>query len=131
MPVLDETILEQSTLVDSHYGFSATRLEDLGASEYALVRIACDVSGSTALFISDIEQAITQVVQACRHSARADNLLLRLVSFDDTLKEIHGFKLLENCNLVNDGGVLTSGGSTALYDASVNSVSAISSYSRH
>jgi uncharacterized protein YegL len=123
MPILNDASLDQVTLPNSHYGYSATRLEELGATEYTVVTVACDVSGSTADFIFDMEAAITRVVQACKSSPRADNLLLRLVAFDDTLSEVHGFKLLENCNLGDYGGVLRAGGSTALYDAAENAVS--------
>lgn len=130
MPVLNDTELEQFDLPDSHYGYSATRIENLGATEYTIVSIVCDVSGSTAPFVFDMEAAITRVVQACKLSPRADNLLLRLVEFDDALREVHGFKLLENCNLADYGGCLRAGGSTALYDAAENAVSSVVSYGR-
>jgi uncharacterized protein YegL len=128
MPVLNNTNLDQTTLPNSHYGYSATRLEDLGATEYTVVTIACDVSGSTAAFTFDMESALARIVQACKLSPRADNLLLRLIAFDDTLSELHGFKLLENCDLADYGGVLQSGGSTALYDAAENAVASTISY---
>ena len=128
MPILNDASLDQVTLPNSHYGYSATRLEELGATEYTVVTVACDVSGSTAAFIFDMEAAITRIVQACKSSPRADNLLLRLVAFDDALSELHGFKLLENCNLADYGGVLRAGGSTALYDAAENAVSSTTSY---
>ena len=86
MPILNDTSLDQVTLPNSHYGYSATRLDELGATEYTVVTIACDVSGSTAAFIFDMEAAITRIVQACKSSPRADNLLLRLVAFDDALE---------------------------------------------
>src|SRR6185295_2193283 len=69
-----------------------------------------------------------RIVQASKLSPRADNLLLRLVAFDHTLSELHGFKLLENCNLADYGGILRSGGSTALYDATENAVSSTINY---
>src|SRR5215210_2260937 len=106
MPVLNDTSLDQITLPNSHYGYSATRPEELGAAEYTVVTVACDVSGSTAAFTFDMEAAITRIVESCKLSPRADNLLLRLVAFDDTLSEVHGFKLLENCDAADYGGVL-------------------------
>jgi uncharacterized protein YegL len=128
MPVLNNSDLDQVALPNSHYGYSATRLEDLGATEYTIVTIVCDVSGSTAAFTFDMESAIAKIVQACKFSPRADNLLLRLVAFDDNLSELHGFKLLENCNLADYGGVLRSGGSTALYDAAENAIASTINY---
>lgn len=129
MPILNDTQLDQINLPNSHYGYSATRLEDLGATEYTIASIVADVSGSTSLFIHDMESAIMRIVQACKLSPRADNLLLRLVSFDDTLSELHGFKLLENCHLANYGGSLRPGGMTALYDATENAVLSTINYS--
>lgn len=128
MPILNDTSLDKVKLPNSHYGYSATRLEELGATEYTVATIVCDVSGSTAAFIFDMEAAITRIVQASKFSPRADNLLLRLVVFDDTLTELHGFKLLENCDLANYGGILRSGGSTALYDATENAVTSTINY---
>lgn len=130
MPILNDTQLDQINLPNSHYGYSATRLEDLGATEYTIATIVADISGSTAPFILDMEAAIARIVQACKFSPRADNLLLRLVAFDDSLSELHGFKLLENCNLADYGGTLQPGGSTALYDATENAVASTTNYAQ-
>ncbi|HEX3253146.1 MAG TPA: hypothetical protein VHS05_27130 [Pyrinomonadaceae bacterium] len=130
MPVINDTQLDHVVLPNSHYGYSATRLDDLGATEYTIATIVADVSGSTAPFILDMEAAITRIVQACKFSPRADNLLLRLIAFDDSLNELHGFKLLENCHLADYGGVLTPGGATALYDATENAVASTTNYAQ-
>ena len=130
MPIINDTQLDQVVLPNSHYGYSATRLDDLGATEYTIATIVADVSGSTAAFIFEMEAAITRIVQACKFSPRADNLLLRLIAFDDSLSELHGFKLLENCHLADYGGALTPGGSTALYDATENAVASTTNYAQ-
>src|ERR1044071_703846 len=130
MPVIKDTQLDQVVLPNSHYGYSATRLDDLGATEYTIATIVADVSGSTSPFIFDMEAAITRLVQACKYSPRADNLLLRLIAFDDSLSELHGFKLLENCHLADYGGALKSGGTTALFDATENAVASTTNYAQ-
>ena len=130
MPIINDTQLDQVVLPNSHYGYSATRLDDLGATEYTIATIVADISGSTAAFIFDMEAAIAKIVQACKFSPRADNLLLRLVAFDDSLNELHGFKLLENCHLADYGRVLRPGGSTALYDATENAVASTTNYAQ-
>src|SRR5688500_20226164 len=111
MPRLNDASRDQVTLPNSHYGYSATRLEELGATEYTVTTVACDVSGSTADFIFDMEAAITRIVQACKSSPRADNLLLRLVAFGDSLSVLHGFQLLETCQPRDYRRVLDAGGS--------------------
>jgi len=135
MPLLDNDGLQdgglpQAALPAGRFGYSAERLADLGAAEYTLVTIACDASGSVAAFRPELERALGSIVQACQHSPRADNLMLRLVEFDSALRESHGFKLLERCNLADYKGVLHVGGATALYDAAENAVSATTDYAR-
>lgn len=122
--------MNKHKITGSHYGFSATRINDLGAAEYTLVTIAADVSGSVGGFEKDIEKAIKEVVKACRHSPRADNLMLRLVMFDHNLKEIHGFKPLMGCDPADYDGCLRIGGTTALMDAAHNAVSAVAQYGK-
>ena len=130
MPVFEPSNLIQRALVGSTYGFSGTRIEDLGASEYTLVTIVCDDSGSVQGFHKELEACIASIVKACQRSPRADNLMLRLVTFDDSLSEIHGFKPLQECVAADYTGFLKCGGMTALYDASVNSVTAMTTYGK-
>lgn len=131
MPLLiTQDDLRQAALPTNGYGYSATKLDDLGAAEYTLVTIVCDASGSVAAFRGELEHALQSIVQACQFSPRADNLMLRLLSFDNTLHELHGFKLLERCNLADYDQILHIGGATALYDATENGVSATTDYAR-
>ena len=128
MPKLTQD-LENFKLPGS-YGYSATKLSDLGATEYTLVTLVVDDSGSIESFRQDMVNAIKEVVKACRYSPRADNLMIRLVTFSNSLKEVHGFKLLANCNPDDYDGILNQGGMTALFDATVNSVDATSAYGK-
>lgn len=122
--------LEQRNLGVSPFGFSAERLDDLGASEYTLVTVAIDDSASVRPFKSDIVKCMKEIVDACRKSPRADNLMLRVISFGSRLEEAHGFKQLINCNPNDYDNTPPCGGATALYDGVVNSVEAIGSYGK-
>ncbi len=122
--------LEQHNLPTGTYGYSAARIENLEATEYTLVDIIVDVSGSVAGYKDDLEACLRAIVEACRHSPRADNLLLRLVSFHTTLLEHHGYKLLMQCNPDDYLDSLSCGGMTALYDASENAVRAATDYGK-
>ncbi len=128
MPKLNDATLTQYTYVNSQYGFSATKIGDLGASEYTLASVVVDVSSSVAPFAKDLTKAVKEVVRACKYSPRADNLMVRLTQFASGLDEVHGFKLLENCNESDYDQALNVGGATALFDASVNAISATSLY---
>ncbi len=111
-----------------HFGFSAVHPNNLGASEYTLVGIVCDHSGSTSGFQTDMENVLKEVVKACQMSPRADNLLLRVTRFSDINEEVHGFKLLENVQLDDYTGKLFPATSTALYDATLYAIEATVNY---
>jgi len=76
-----------------------------------------------------METALKAIVSACRTNPRADNMLLRVVMFDDAVVEVHGFKPLPDCAEADYDGVLgTSGGLTALFDASYTGVKSVTLY---
>lgn len=128
MPILNDTDMENHLIGGSTFGFSAKRLEDLGASEYTLGVILIDVSGSVHPFKLDIENTIKEIIRSCRHSPRADNMMLRLVFFDNEITEYHGFKPLTECNEDDYTGCITIGGMTALYDAAYTGVKSATDY---
>ena len=112
----------------STYGYSGTRFGDLGASEYTLVAIAADQSGSVHAFRTEIEACLKSIVVACRSSPRADHLMLRLSTFDDHVHEVHGFKPLPTCAPDAYDGCVRAGGCTALHDAAHNAVASVVGY---
>lgn len=125
---LDDATMDQKALPASNYGYSAVNPKHLGASEYTLVTICVDSSASVNAFKGVLEECLRKVVQACQYSPRADNLLVRIVQFDHAMDQIHGFKLLENCNVADYTRVLTKGGSTALFDTTHNAIRATLDY---
>jgi len=118
----------ESLNAGSGYKFSATKIDDLGASEYTLVTIVIDVSYSVSSYAAELETALKTVVNACDKSARRDNLLIRIVEFSDQLNEIHGFKLFDTIKDADYDNVLNIGGSTALFDACDEAVRATATY---
>lgn len=122
--------LETQKLPTGNYQFSAQRIKDLGATEYTLASVVVDVSGSTEPFRPEMTECLKKILEACKYSPRADNLMLRLLIFSNDVHEVHGFKLLQNINPDDYNNVLDSmpGGMTALYDAIVNGVEAGSVY---
>ena len=130
MPVFtDSPAMPSQAIGGTNYGFSAARIEDLGATEYTLGLVVIDVSGSTSGFRREMEKALKEIVKACRRNPRADNMMLRVVLFDDKVQEFHVFKPLPSCNENDYNGCLgTSGGMTALYDATYNAVKSATQY---
>jgi len=125
MPMLTQN---QHTLSGSHYGFSATTLDQLGSTEYTLVTICADVSGSVHRFITEIEECLSRIVQTCARAPRSEYLLLRVLTFNEDLHEVHGFKPIIDCQASDYQGQLRASGATALYDAAYNGVASIASY---
>ena len=132
MPIMDDSGMEQHNLGGTGFGFSAKRIGDLGATEYTLVTVAVDATGSVHGFQDKIENCIKAIVLACRKSPRADNLMLRLVTFNTGIgvNEIHGFKPLAECNTDAYTGTVRPGGATNLYDAAYSAAGSINQYGR-
>jgi uncharacterized protein YegL len=130
MPKLTNSNLEEHRLTTGSFGYSAAKLEDLGATEYTLTTLVIDVSSSVTNYKKEMEDCIKEVIQACKMSPRADNLMIRLLVFNTQLDEIHGYKLLEQCNVGDYDNCLHPGGMTALYDAAENAVVASIDYAK-
>jgi hypothetical protein len=114
----------------SNYKFSATKLTKLGAAEYTLSSIIQDGSGSVSGFSAALEQALKTIFKAMEKSPRKDNLMLRLTQFNDTLQELHGFKLLGSIKETDYDNILKIGGMTALFDAVDEGIQATSTYGK-
>ena len=126
----DDPTMETHQVGASNFSFSAKRVEDLGASEYTLALLIVDTSPSVDAFAKEIESAVKEVVKSCRRSPRADNLMLRVVMFNSTVDEYHGFKPLTECNEDDYDDCIQTRGLTALYDATYNGVQSMIQYGR-
>ncbi len=129
MPIFDDTTTHHP-IDGTTFGYSGTRIEDLGSSEYTLVSIAADQSGSVHSFRSGIEDCLAAIATASRAHPRSDHLMLRLTAFDNQLHEVHGFKPVRTCDPGAYASSLRAGGSTALYDAAHNAVSSVVGYGK-
>ena len=110
------------------FQFSGVRVEHLGATEYTLVTIVLDVSGSVYNFASDLLSMVKKIVEACQKSPRAENLMIRYLTFNHNIVEMHGFRLLKDINL-DEYEALDPDGYTALFDASYDAIGATVDYS--
>ena len=120
MPKLGTDSFSQTlTVGGTHFQFSGVRPERLGATEYTLATIVVDESSSVQYFADDLLDGLKVCLHACKDSPRADNLLLRVTSFNENLKELHGFKEL-NTILDSDYNNFHPNGWTALYDATMD-----------
>jgi uncharacterized protein YegL len=114
--------------------FSGVRTEKLGATEYTLVTIAVDETGSVDGFASELRECLISAVDACRRSPRRDNLLLRVIKFsaryNNGVEEMHGFKPLADIEPANEYPNFNPGGMTPLCDACYSAIGAMNAYGK-
>jgi hypothetical protein len=114
----------------SNYAFTGAGLNRLGATEYTLVTIAVDVTGSTQGFEDNLRLALVTAVKSCKKSPRSDNLLVRVITFSTRVgvSELHGFKPLSEIDPDKDYPKFQPDGMTPLYDAVHSAVEAMAIY---
>lgn len=111
------------------FAFSGVRPERLGATEYTLVTVVTDKTGSVSGFSAQLLDMKRAVVEACKKSPRAAFLLLRQLEFNTAIDEVHGFLELKDIDAAAYQAP-TTGGTTALYDATMAAVSATTAYGK-
>lgn len=116
MPQVDINASAGMRIDNQGFGFSAVHADKLSSTEYTLATIAVDLSGSTSGFNPLLRTMLKEIVKALRKDPRAFNMLIRVIAFNTTLTEIHGFMEPDQIDdAVYDN--LVSSGSTALFDA--------------
>jgi len=125
----DNQDMDTIQLPNTNFTFSAVKPEKLGATEYTLVTIVMDKSGSLGGFENDLLEMVKKVAEACQKSPRADNILLRFVTFANRVHEEHGFIDVLTIDL-KDYAAFNCNGGTALVDASYSAIEATAKYSK-
>jgi len=113
---------------ESNFHFSGESIDNLGASEYTLVNIVVDMSGSVTRFSNELTECIKTIVSSCKYSQRAENLMIRLNTFNYNVYEEHGFTLLNSIDIDAYKNVINPTGATALYDATANALESVKKY---
>lgn len=129
MPRLMDTEEVMQQTGPGAFQFSGVRVENLGATEYTLVTIVLDISGSVQNFADELLKMVKTIVTACIKSPRSENLLIRYLTFNHNITEIHGFRLLSEIDTDKDYEELDPDGFTALFDASYDAIGATVDYS--
>lgn len=113
----------------SNFGFSGARIEDLGATEFTVADIELDLSPSTSGFVDDLKKALGAIIESLSKSPRAENMLVRVQTFDERLAEVHGFTPLSGM-VAGDYAVTCGGSGTALLDAIACGIEAVGEYGK-
>lgn len=127
MPRLDDSQLLTQKV--GTFQFSGTRPDKLGSTEYTLVTIVLDTTGSVSGFESDLLKCVQEAAEACNKSPRANNLLLRYVNFNTSVAEKHGFTPLASIDIKGYPKPYCNG-LTALYDACYSAIGASNDYGK-
>jgi len=130
MPVLMGKNAMQTHQTLHNFNFSAVDVKVLGASEYTIVTIVQDTSSSVTDFKKGMEDTLKQILDACKKSPRSENLLLRLVEFNNDTNELHGFRELKTIDPTEYDGILNPRGMTALYDGILSATEAVEVYGK-
>ncbi len=133
MPRLTQGNMETLRIGGKGFTFSGTKIEHLGATEYTLVTIAVDETGSVWGFADELKNMLVMAVEACKKSPRSDNILVRVITFSDKhtrgVKEIHGFRPLAEIDTTTYPDIVP-GGNTPLCDAFYSSIGATNAYGK-
>jgi len=113
----------------NQFAFSAVEMDNLGATEYTIVNMLVDESGSVGGFQTELQDAMKIVFESCQKHPRSQNLLLRTAAFESqTVREIHGFTTLDTIDPAKF--VINPSGSTPLFDATLDSVETTAGYAK-
>lgn len=112
-----------------NFTFSGVRPDKLGATEYTLVTIVTDKTGSVGGFENELVAMKRAVVEACKKDPRAEFLMLRNVCFNTKIDEEHGFVELATIDPKKYSAPKCEG-MTALHDAVYSSVAVSNAYAK-
>lgn len=120
--------MQTMNVANTSFKFSGVRPENLESTEYTLVSIVVDKSGSVSSFRDELIESIKAVIESCKSAPRAENLLVRVVYFNEIIEEVHGFMPLDDIDVslyesMNPWGV------TSLFDATYESIGSVFKYS--
>jgi uncharacterized protein YegL len=122
--------METANIVGTSFSYSRVDWEKLDASEYTLVTLVIDQSYSVSPYKDLIEETVKRITEACQKSPKAENLLFRIVLFNDSVGEHHGFKLIDTCKKEHYSDFINPNGTTALFQATEDAIQAQGHYAK-
>lgn len=113
-------------VIKGGFQYSNIAIEKLLATSYTLGTLVVDCTGSLHDREKDLEKIMQEIVEKLKEEDTAQNILWRVTIFNSIIdiKEIHGFKLLQDIDPDNDYTNISCDGWTPLYDAVGSSIEA-------
>jgi len=135
MAKMMEVGADEAVKTTQGFGYTSVSIDKLGATEYTIVQIVVDRTGSVFNFKTDLEKMIQTAVDACKKSPRSMNLLVRVTAFDAEafsdrvrIDEIHGFTILDSIDTADYIGKIEPEGTTPLYEATMEAIDTVYDY---
>jgi uncharacterized protein YegL len=102
-------------------------MDKLGASEYTIVQVLVDVTGSVSGFEKEIINGLKLILEACSKHPRSENVLIRVTAFNSRIgvKEIHGFMPFNSVDASIYDSLPSPDGATPLVDAHLNALESL------
>jgi uncharacterized protein YegL len=101
--------------VDYAFNFGNYDPDNLEVSETINAVFVIDTSGSVGRYVNELNSAYNEFLARMQKSHAADQLLVSLIEFNDTVHTVNGFMPIKNMQPVDFASKID--GSTALYDA--------------
>ena len=127
--LMGKTATEAQSTV-SGFQYSTVKMEMLGASEYTIVQIIVDLTGSVQGFRDQIVDCLKLITESCKKHPRVENILIRVCTFNSRTGsiEVHGFVPLSSVDVKIYDGIDNPYGSTPLMDAHLNALESLFQY---
>lgn len=115
----------------NQFCYSAIPMDELGATEYTIVNLLVDVTGSMSGCQREMEDCIKTVVEKLKKHPKSENLLFRVATFESWkgIQEIHGFTTIRSIDI--NQYEISVGGLTPLYDATLDSIETVKEYAEN
>lgn len=116
---------------ENQFKYSAVPMDELGATEYTIVNLLIDATGSMFGFENKMEEGIQKIVKNLQGHPKSENLLFRVAKFEghNGIEEIHGFTPINSVDI--NKYKIRLGGSTPLYDATLDSIETTKEYAEN
>jgi len=126
MGKLADDIGSDTITIAGGFQYSRVSIERLLATSYTLGTLNIDITGSLGGREKDLERIMSEIVEKLQDEDTAQNILWRVVVFNNEVgvKEIHGFKLLQDIEPSKDYTGIYCDGGTPLFDAVGSSIEA-------
>jgi len=112
-----------------NFTFSAINPEELEELAYTVATVVLDESGSLEYKKDLLVELLKIIAEGLKKSSRSETILLRVITFNYGVRELHGFKPVNQIDL-NEYNQINPDGRTALIDAMFSGVAATYEYAK-